>query len=216
MFSPKERLSQALGPDTTETCNTYNMLKLTRHLFEWDPRAAYADYYERALYNHILASQDPESGMMCYYVPLRPGSQEGLQRPTTSFWCCTGTGVENHAKYGDSIYFRSTDGKTLYVNLFIPSELSWKAGRSKLRQETTFPAEQGTRLVFSTDPRRARGEDPASFLGEERFRDQGQRWGRADVEPARQTTPLSGAPGSRAMSSRYRSIFAPLHRGLPR
>ena len=131
-------LSHALGPNTTETCNTYNMLKLTRHLFEWDPQAEYADYYERALYNHILASQNPETGMMCYYVPLRSGSQKSLQRPTDSFWCCTGTGVENHAKYGDSIYFHDGD-RTLYVNLFIASELNWKAKGLKLRQETTLP-----------------------------------------------------------------------------
>ena len=78
-FSPKETLSQALGPNTTETCNTYNMLKLTRHLFCWDPQAEYADYYERALYNHILASQNPETGMMCYYVPLRSGLAQELQ-----------------------------------------------------------------------------------------------------------------------------------------
>ena len=77
---PRRRFPSALGPNTTETCNTYNMLKLTRHLFEWDPRADYADYYERALYNHILASQNPETGMMCYYVPLRPGSRKVLQR----------------------------------------------------------------------------------------------------------------------------------------
>jgi DUF1680 family protein len=151
MFSPKERLSHALGPDTTETCNTYNMLKLTRHLFEWDPRVEYADYYERALYNHILASQDPESGMMCYYVPLRPGSRKVYNGFDDAFWCCTGTGVENHAKYGDCIYWRSNDDSTLYVNLFIPSELTWKQKGLKLRQETTFPAEQGTRLVFSAD-----------------------------------------------------------------
>ncbi len=77
-FSPKEKLSEAFGPSTTETCNTYNMLKLTRHLFCWEPRAEYADYYERALYNHILASQNPETGMMCYYVPLRSGSLPGF------------------------------------------------------------------------------------------------------------------------------------------
>ena len=76
MFSPKEKLSTAFGPSTTETCNTYNMLKLTRHLFCWDPQVEYADYYERALYNHILASQNPEDGMTCYYVPLRTGSRK--------------------------------------------------------------------------------------------------------------------------------------------
>jgi DUF1680 family protein len=150
MFSDKERLSQALGPNTTETCNTYNMLKLTRHLFEWEPRAEYADYYERALYNHILASQNPETGMMCYYVPLRSGARKVYNGFDDAFWCCTGTGVENHAKYGDSIYFH--DGESvLYVNLFIASELNWREKGLKLRQETNYPEEQGTSLVFEGD-----------------------------------------------------------------
>jgi DUF1680 family protein len=154
-FSPKEKLSQALGPNTAETCNTYNTLKLTRHLFCWEPRAEYADYYERALINHILASQHPETGMTCYYVPLRPGmtrggAGNGYCTPLHSFWCCTGTGVENHAKYGDSIYFH--DGQdALYVNQFIASELDWKAKGLKLRQETKFPDEGATRLVFTCE-----------------------------------------------------------------
>ena len=148
-FSPKERLSEALGPNTTETCNTYNMLKLTRHLFCWEPAAEYADYYERALYNHILASQNPETGMMCYYVPLRSGSRKVYSEPLNSFWCCTGTGIENHAKYGDSIYFHSdTD---LWVNLLIASELNWKAKGLTLRQETNFPDEGSSRLIFSCE-----------------------------------------------------------------
>jgi len=149
-FSPKERLSEALGPNTTETCNTYNVLKLTRHLFCWDPRAEYADYYERALYNHILASQNPQTGMMCYYVPLRSGSRKVYNDPLNSFWCCTGTGVENHAKYGDSIYFHAGKQR-LYVNLFIASELNWKAKGLKLRQETKFPLEPSTRLVLTCE-----------------------------------------------------------------
>jgi Uncharacterized protein conserved in bacteria len=148
-FSPKERLSQALGPNTTETCNTYNMLKLTRHLFCWNPKAEYADYYERALYNHILASQNPETGMMCYYVPLRSGSRRNFNTPNESFWCCTGTGVENHAKYGDSIYFHND--QELYVNLFIPSELNWKEKGIKIRQETKYPDEQSSKLVFGCE-----------------------------------------------------------------
>ena len=78
---PRRSSPQAFGPSTTETCNTYNMLKLTRHLFCWDPQAEYADYYERALYNHILASQNPETGMMCYYVPLRSGSRKNYNGP---------------------------------------------------------------------------------------------------------------------------------------
>ncbi len=148
-FSPKERLSQALGPNTTETCNTYNMLKLTRHLFCWEPRAEYADYYERALYNQILASQNPDTGMMCYYVPLRSGSQKRYNTPLTSFWCCTGTGVENHAKYGDSIYFHD-EGRNLYCNLFIASDLRWDKLGLRLRQDTAFPDQGRTRLLFTT------------------------------------------------------------------
>ena len=135
-----------LAPNTAETCNTYNMLKLTRHLFEWDPQAQYADYYERALYNHILASIDPETGMTMYYLSLVPGHFKVYGTPTDSFWCCTGTGVENHAKYGDSIYFH--DDATLWVNLFIPSELNWKEKGITLRQETKFPEEEGTTLTF--------------------------------------------------------------------
>jgi DUF1680 family protein len=150
MFTPKDKLSTAFGPNTTETCNTYNMLKLTRHLFCLEPQADYADFYERALYNHILASQNPETGMMCYYVPLRTGSKRNYNAPTTDFWCCTGTGVENHGKYGDSIYFH--DGSnTLYLNLFIASELNWKEKGVRVRQETQFPDEQCTRLIFTCD-----------------------------------------------------------------
>lgn len=148
-FTATNRLSQ-MGPKTTETCNTYNMLKLTRHLFCWNPQSVYADYYERALYNHILASQNPETGMMCYYVPLRSGSEKTYNTPNNDFWCCTGTGVENHSKYGDSIYFHS--GKdTLYVNLFIASELNWNNAGIKVRQETRYPDEGATRLTFTCD-----------------------------------------------------------------
>ena len=145
-FSPKEKLSEAFGPSTTETCNTYNMLKLTRHLFCWEPRVEYAEYYERALFNHILASQNPADGMTCYYVPLRNGSHKEYCTPNDSFWCCTGTGIENHAKYGDSIYFHHDD--ILYVNLFLASELNWKAKGVQVRQETQYPDEDRSKLVF--------------------------------------------------------------------
>ena len=149
-FSPKEKLSTAFGPSTTETCNTYNMLKLTRHLFCWNPLTEYADFYERALFNHILASQNPETGGMCYYVPLRPGSHKSYGGPLDAFWCCTGTGVENHAKYGDSIYFH--DGsKTLYVNQFVASELNWQAKGLKLRQETRYPEAGATKLLVACE-----------------------------------------------------------------
>jgi len=149
-FSPKQELSKHIGPTTTETCNTYNMLKLTRHLFCWDPNAEYSDYYERALYNHILASQNPENGMMCYYVPLKTGSTKTFSGPLDAFWCCVGTGVENHAKYGDSIYFYDGD-RNLYLNLFIASELNWRDKGVKIRQETKYPLEAATHLIFTCE-----------------------------------------------------------------
>jgi DUF1680 family protein len=145
-FGPPDKLSDRLTPTTAETCNTYNMLKLTRHLFSWDPRVEYMDFYERALYNHILASQDPETGMMCYYVSLQPGNSKTYSTPFDSFWCCVGTGMENHVKYGDTIYFHDAD--SLYLNLFIPSELHWKEKGLTVRQETRFPQEDTTRLTF--------------------------------------------------------------------
>jgi DUF1680 family protein len=124
---------------TCETCSTYNMLKLTRHLFCWQPLAGYADFYERALYNHILASQDPETGMMTYFVSLKAGHFKTYSTPEDSFWCCVGTGMENHAKYGEGIYFH--EGTDLYVNLFIPSVLKWQDQGITLTQETKFPDE---------------------------------------------------------------------------
>ena len=147
-FFPPENFSKHLGPSTTESCNTYNMLKLTRHLFAWSPSAEAMDFYERGLYNHILASQDPDSGMMTYYVPLRPSAFRTYSTPDNSFWCCVGTGMENHAKYGDTIFYH--DDKSLYVNLFIASELNWKEKGLNVRQETRFPEEEGTRLSFKT------------------------------------------------------------------
>jgi DUF1680 family protein len=130
-----------------ETCVTYNMLKLTRRLFTWSADLKLADYYERALFNGILSTQDPVTGMVMYYVPMESGWYKTFCTPNDSFWCCTGTGVENHAKYGDSIYFH--DDKGLFVNLFIASELVWPEKGLTVRQETNFPAEEGTSLHFS-------------------------------------------------------------------
>ncbi|MGD0326865.1 MAG: beta-L-arabinofuranosidase domain-containing protein [Terriglobia bacterium] len=146
-FFPIGDMGQHLSVGTAETCNAYNMLKLTRHLFCWDARAGYADFYERALYHHILGSQDPETGMMTYYYSLKPGHFKTFSTPFDSFWCCVGTGMENHSKYGESIYFHNM--QDLYVNLFIASELDWKDQGLKIRQETNFPDEHTTRLVVS-------------------------------------------------------------------
>ena len=136
-FFPTNEFAKHLSTDTCETCNTYNMLKLTRELFALAPDAARMDFYERGLYNHILASQDPETGMFVYLMSLKPGHFKTYSTPENSFWCCVGTGMENHAKYADTIYFQ--DAHSLYVNLFIASELSWPEKGLVLRQETKFP-----------------------------------------------------------------------------
>jgi DUF1680 family protein len=143
-FPPADFKRHLASAKTMETCCTYNMLKLTMSLFTLDPSAAYADYYERALYNSILASQDPDSGMMTYFQPTRAGYLKLYCTPTDSFWCCTGSGMENHAKYGEAIYFHGAD--ELYVNLFIPSMLTWKEKDVTLTQTTRFPEHDRTRL----------------------------------------------------------------------
>jgi DUF1680 family protein len=133
-----DKLSDRISDNTCETCNTYNMLKLTRFLYTWDPKSSYADYYERALYNHILASQNPADGMMCYFVPLRMGTKKHFSRPFNTFTCCVGSGIENHSKYTEGIYYEGKDG-SLLVNLFIPSELTWKEKSVVIRQDSKFP-----------------------------------------------------------------------------
>jgi len=146
-FFPEEEFSKHLGASSAETCNTYNMLKLTRHIFEWSPSAEAMDYYERGLFNHILPSQDPETGMVIYYCPLRPGAWKSYSTANDSFWCCVGTGMENHTKYGDTIYFHGD--RSLLVNLFIPSELTWTEQDLVVRQETRFPEEDATHLTVT-------------------------------------------------------------------
>lgn len=149
-FGELGTLHNRLGRSTAETCNTYNMLKLTLHLMEWYPNETkYADYYERALYNHILASQDPQTGMMAYYTSTEPGTFKVFSNPFESFWCDVGTGMEDHAKYGETIYLHS--GSELQVNLFLPSELSWEEQGLTLRQETDFPNSEESRLVVNVE-----------------------------------------------------------------
>jgi hypothetical protein len=145
-FFEPDQISKHISPATTESCNTYNMLKLTRHLFTWTANAKYADYYEQALYNHILASQDPETGMVMYFLSYKPGTFKTYCTKENSFWCCVGTGFENHAKYGEGIYYH--DDKGIYVNLFIPSELTWKEKGIKLKQQTGYPEEATTHLTI--------------------------------------------------------------------
>lgn len=128
-----------------ESCNTYNMLRLTEHLFRATPSARYADFYERALYNHILSTQHPEHGGYVYFTPVRPRHYRVYSAPHLAMWCCVGTGMENHGKYGQFIYTHQKD--SLFLNLFIASELNWKEKGIRIRQETQFPYEEKTRLT---------------------------------------------------------------------
>ncbi|MGE5798641.1 MAG: beta-L-arabinofuranosidase domain-containing protein, partial [Ignavibacteria bacterium] len=130
-----------------ESCNSYNMLKLTEDLFRINPSAKYIDYYERTLYNHILSTQHPEHGGYVYFTPARPRHYRVYSSPNEAMWCCVGTGMENHGKYNQVIYTHQND--SLYVNLFIASELNWKAKGIKIKQETIFPNEEQTKLVVT-------------------------------------------------------------------
>jgi DUF1680 family protein len=150
-FFPSDQFARHLTTHTTESCNTYNMLKLTRQLFALDAKASRFDYYERALLNHILGMQDPEKGLFTYFTPLRAGGFKVYCTPFDSFWCCTGSNLENHVKYGDSIYFHDASG--LYVNLFIPSVLDFKARKMRVILQTRYPEDGLVRLeVFADNP----------------------------------------------------------------
>ena len=132
-----------------ETCNTYNMLRLTKMLYQTSGESSYMDYYERALYNHILSSQNPVQGGFVYFTPMRSGHYRVYSQPQNCFWCCVGSGMENHARYGEMIY-ASRDNE-LIVNLFIPSSLDWKEKNMTFVQETSFPDNEKTSLVVKTD-----------------------------------------------------------------
>ena len=133
--------------DGPETCNSYNMLKLTEDLFRVRPSAHYADYYERTLFNHILSTQHPEHGGYVYFTTARPRHYRVYSTPNNAMWCCVGTGMENHSKYNQFIYTHA--GDSLYLNLFIASELNWKNKKVRIRQETGFPYEEGTKLTIT-------------------------------------------------------------------
>lgn len=120
-----------------ETCNTYNMLRLSKMLYQSSANTQYLDYYERALYNHILSTQEPDRGGFVYFTPMRPGHYRVYSQPETSMWCCVGSGLENHAKYGELIYAHTAN--SLLVNLYIPSELNWVENGLKLKQLSKFP-----------------------------------------------------------------------------
>jgi DUF1680 family protein len=146
-FFPVTDFARHLSAVTAETCNTYNMLKLTTHVFAWAPAVGPMDFYERGLYNQILGSQDPKTGLFEYFVAMKPGHFKTYATAENSFWCCVGTGMENHARYGEAIYAHDADA--LWVNLFIPSTVRWAERGLTVRQETRFPEDSRVRLQFS-------------------------------------------------------------------
>jgi len=133
--------------DGPESCNSYNMLKLTENLFRVHPSSKYADYYERTIFNHILSTQHPEHGGYVYFTPARPRHYRVYSAPNEAMWCCVGSGMESHGKYNQFIYTHSKD--SLFLNLFIASELNWKEKGLRIKQETTFPYEEQTKLTIS-------------------------------------------------------------------
>jgi len=147
--TPPGQLSTQLSKFNQECCTSYNMLKLARHLYTWsgDPRVM--DYYERTLFNSRLGTQNLDDGSMSYFLPLGSGFWKYFNTTYNSFWCCTGTGIEEFAKAGDSIYFH--DERNIFVNLFIASEVNWAEKGVRLEQQTNFPEEEGTTLVVHTD-----------------------------------------------------------------
>lgn len=143
LFKPSEQSKHLSGYDG-ENCCTFNLLKLADHLFSWNPNSKIADYYERALYNHILGQQDPETGMVCYFTPLQTGTYRLYSTRDSSFWCCVGSGFESHVKYASSIYFHSAHD--LYVNLLIPSKVDWDG--TSIVQQTAFPQSSTTTFTI--------------------------------------------------------------------
>ena len=143
-FSAPDSIAAHITEQTCEACCSYNMLKMTRHLYSWAPDAAYFDYYERTHLNHILAHQNPRTGMFTYMTPLMSGAAREFSSEENDFWCCVLSGMESHAKHGDSIYWES--GDTLFVNLFIPSTVEWKAARFEMNTSYPYEGEIGMKL----------------------------------------------------------------------
>lgn len=147
-FQAPRSTARYVTEQTCEGCNTYNMLKLTRHVYAWRPDAAAFDYYERAHLNHVLAQQEPATGAFTYMTPLLAGAAREHSQPFDSFWCCVGSGMESHAKHGDSAWWEG--GDTLLVNLYVPSVVEWRGARLSLA--TRYPLESSIRLTVEALP----------------------------------------------------------------
>jgi DUF1680 family protein len=148
-FNAPDTIADHITEQTCEHCNSYNMLKLTRHLWAWQPDGALFDYYERAHLNHVMAAQDPKTGGFTYMTPLMSGvSRDFSTTDDDVFWCCVGSGMESHAKHGESIFWEG-DGGALIVNLYIPARADWSARKAKIVLDTQYPFEPESRLTFT-------------------------------------------------------------------
>jgi len=152
-FGEPDKLDDLTEGRTAETCNVYNMIKMSRALFALDPQIRYADFHERALFNHILGSMDPADGATCYMVPVGRGVVREYQDMQEDFTCCVGSGMESHALHGYGLYYES--GDTLWINLFAPSTAEWKAAGVRLTMATSFPEGEEARIELAVKKRRA-------------------------------------------------------------
>lgn len=139
--------TEELGAKTCESCNTYNMMCLTEHLFLWKQKPVYMDWYERALYNHILGQQEPQTGAKMYFVSMEQGTHRIYEQKYNSWWCCTGTGMENPSRYTRTVYF--TDNDDLYVNLYLPCRYTWKEKALVFDTETEYPYGESVKITVS-------------------------------------------------------------------
>ena len=156
-FGEPDRLDDMIEGRTAETCNVYNMIKFARWLFALDPQMRYADFHERALFNHILGSLDPADGATCYMVPVGQGVAREYQDMERSFTCCVGSGMESHALHGDGLYYES--GDTLWINIYAPSTADWKGAGVRLTMTTDFP--EGEKAALAIETKKARRFDIA-------------------------------------------------------
>lgn len=146
-FGPPDQLAERVDGRTSESCNVYNMLKMTRRLFAIHPDIKYAEFEERSLFNHVLGSIDPDDGRTCYMVPVGRGVRHEYQEMSKSFTCCVGSGMESHGLHGDGIFYAS--GDRLWVNLYVPSTAVWKSAGVKLAMDTSFPEGESATLKMT-------------------------------------------------------------------
>ncbi|MBC6610013.1 glycoside hydrolase family 127 protein [Hymenobacter sp. BT507] len=208
-FNPADNFTSMLeSTEGPETCNTYNMLKLSKELYLASGDTKYLDFYERATYNHILSSQHPSEGGFVYFTPMRPRHYRVYSQPQEGFWCCVGSGLENHGKYGELVYAHR-DQKELLVNLFLPSRLTWAEQGLTLTQQTKFPFEEQSQLQLQL-------KKPRTFalsIRQPSWVPAGQLTLKVNGKPV---TPTTTEPGYATLTRKWRSgdvvtVALPMH-----